>query len=101
MLFAAVGMKNIYRNVDDFRKVKALYREVNSESSIPNVRDAKRIEEIRSQLITNIDSSNFFKNLNKKDIIDSIRLVEFRVIDDMTNMYPSMISSKSGIISSN
>jgi len=94
-------MKNIYRNVDDFRKVKALYREVNSESSIPNVRDAKRIEEIRSQLITNIDSSNFFKNLNKKDIIDSIRLVEFRVIDDMTNMYPSMISSKSGIISSN
>jgi len=101
MLFAAVGMKNIYRNVNDFRKVKALYREVNSESSIPNVRDAKRIEEIRSQLITNIDSSNFFKNLNKKDIIDSIRLVEFRVIDDMTNMYPSMISSKSGIISSN
>jgi len=87
MLFAAVGMKNIYRNIDDFRKVKALYREVNSESSIPNGKDAKRIEEIRKQLISNIDSSDFFKNLNKKDIIDSIRLVEFRVIDDMTTMY--------------
>ena len=86
MFFAGLGVGNIHNNIKNYTKIKSLYNEVNSEKSVPKGEDKERVEEIRKQLISTINSSNFFKKSNKEWIVDSIKTINFKIVSDMSDM---------------
>lgn len=75
----AVGVIN-YR---EYNILKKIYKAVNSEQSIPSKSDSVIIEKIRSEAIEKIQKSNLFNKFNKKFIIDSISVIDIRVVDSI------------------
>jgi len=74
--------KYLSTNISAYKNMNYLYNQVNSEKSVPTGDDKKKIEDIRQELILDIESSNLFQKSKKSWIIDSIKSIEFKIIDD-------------------
>lgn len=83
-LLIALGITAVsIMNYREYNTLKKIYRDVNSEKSIPSKSDSAIIEKIRSEVIEKIRTSNLFNKFNKNFILDSISKVDFRVVDSI------------------
>src|SRR5574343_282033 len=88
-LLLALGIVyNSVMNYKEYSYLQSIYTAINSPQSIPNADDQKRMNEIRIGIIDEIEKSNLFNRFDKKFVIDSIKNIDFRIVDDL-NFSPS------------
>lgn len=69
--------------INNVNKVRKIYNLVNSESSIPTQSESIIIDSIRYKLIDIIEQSDDFNKYGKDYILDSLRTINFRVVDEI------------------
>lgn len=70
-------------NYNKFDQIKNIYNVANSDESKPNYKESKWIDSVKQEVIEEIQTSKLFNKFDKKYIIDSIRTINFRIVDSI------------------
>ena len=78
------GVRDISKNIQIHNKLTSIYNDINSPKSEPVGKELKQVELIRSQLIEKVSKMNRFKKFNQNWILDSLKTIHFKILDNMT-----------------
>lgn len=82
-----------YSNYKDYKKINNLYSEINSPDSRPSIEEKELLESIRQKLINDVKDSSKWNKFGKDKLLDSLKVVEFRIVDSID--YENKISKNS------
>jgi hypothetical protein len=78
-----IGGKQIIKTGQQYNTLNKLYTQINSPESNPTKLESSKINQIREKLINQISNSQDFEKFGKKNLIDSLKVIEFKVVDSL------------------
>lgn len=84
MVGLSLGANFIGSEIKLHNQLNRVYHEVNSTQSDPRGEEKSEVEKVRNDVIINIQNSELFKKFGKQYVIDSIKSVHFKILDDVS-----------------
>lgn len=79
--FIGKSTHKIYNSVSTIIEVKRLFTIINSTSDYPTGDNIETIENVKNDIIYQIQKSNLYNNIGKEYILDSIKSIKFKIFD--------------------
>lgn len=83
----------LYNGAKNFYEVKKIYNIVNSTENYPTGEEKIFIDSVRSDIISQVKSSNLFSKVNKGYILDSLKNVTIKIVEPTGNLVVSKNSA--------